>query len=154
MADFIIVAIVADALFVLLCLWQVLTLLSGWRPALARVWRSDYTRDQQREDFWSFGMTAFTSRGYNWRDGEDTRLVEDEIVFTGDDGREHRALMQRQVARGWQPTQNYGVWYNPANPAQVTVRGPLYWSFLAILSLVVAGLLVRALLALGGVAQG
>lgn len=154
MADLILVAAVAIALLAGFCLWQVLRLLGSWRPALARVWRSDYTDSQQREDFWSFGMTMFTSRGYNWRDGEDSRLIEDEIVFTGDDGRERRALVKRRVDRGWRPSQNYTVWYNPADPAQVTVLGPLYWSFLGVLSLVGVGVLVRVLLTLGPAALG
>lgn len=135
MADFILVALLCAWLFFVFSVWQVVRLLSGWRPAAAKVWRSDYTEAQQREDFWSAGMTAFTSRGWNWRDGEDQRHVEDEIVYTPHDGRERRTLVTRQVHRGWTPDSVYTVWYDAADPDRVTTNGPLHWALMAVLGI-------------------
>lgn len=149
MGDFLVVAMVGFAMFAVFCFWRVCTLLGGWKPAVAHVWRSDYTQDQQSEDRWSLGMTAFTSRGYNWRDGDDMRWVEDEIRFTDASGHEHRALVQRHVIRGWRPSQNYPIWYDPADPTKVTARGPFHWCGIGLLSAVVVVMLVRVLLALG-----
>ena len=110
MTDLILVALFGAWLFFAFSVWQVVRLLSGWKPAAAKVWHSDYSEAQQREDFWSFGMTAFTSRGWNWRDGEDQRYIEDEIVYTPQDGRERRSVVKRYVHRGWKPSNVYTVW--------------------------------------------
>ena len=106
------------------------------------MWRSDYTEAQQREDLWSFGFTAFTSRGYNWRDGEDSRLIEDEVRFRTRDGREVRTLVTRRVHRGWTPSGVYTVWYDPADPVHATARGPWEWILRAVLVTIMAGVLL------------
>ncbi|MEO0030726.1 MAG: hypothetical protein RIS94_484 [Pseudomonadota bacterium] len=149
MADLLLVAMLAAWLFFVFCVWQAIRLFGGWKPASAQVWRSDYTEDQQNEDRWCLGFTSFTSRGWNWRDGEDSRLIEDEIVFTTDQGREVRTLVQRRVDRGWRPSGVYTVWYDPADPRRATVLGPFYWAAMAALSLAAMVMLARALAAAG-----
>lgn len=115
------------------CLFRGLRMFGTMRPAAAMVWRSDYTESQRRDDFWSFG-TIGTQRGFNWQDGQNARLIEDEIRFTTADGRKHTALVQRRVRRGWTPSSNYVVWYDPANPARVTAMGPYAWFGYALLA--------------------
>ena len=131
MIDILIVAAPILALATLYCLWRAAHMLMTYRPAVANVTRSDYDQGQQSEDFWSFGFTAFTSRGWNWRDGEDDRLIEDEIFFEDGEGERHRATVQRRVRRGWRPYSVYTIWYDPADPARVTSFGPGYWLLLA-----------------------
>lgn len=78
-------------------------------------------------------MTAFTARGWRWRDGEHGRLIEDRIVFEDADGARHRATIDRRVRRGWKPCSVYTVWYDPAAPdARVTSFGPGHWALLAL----------------------
>ena len=131
MIDFLIVAAPMLMLATLYCLWRAAHMLMTLRPAVANVMRSDYDQGQQSEDFWSFGFTAFTSRGWNWRDGEDGRLIEDQIMFEDGDGERHRATVQRRVRRGWRPYSVYTIWYDPDEPAKVTSFGPGYWVLLA-----------------------
>jgi hypothetical protein len=131
MIDLLIVAAPALALATLYCLWRAAHLVGSWRPAVASVTRSDYDAGQQSEDFWSFGFTLFTSRGWNWRDGKNGRLIEDDIQFEDGEGQPHRATIQRRVRRGWRPSSVYTVWYDPADPAKVTAFGPGYWILLA-----------------------
>ena len=149
MADLLLVGLLVAWLLFVFCVWQAVRLLGGWKPASAQVWRSDYTEDQQREDFWCLGFTQFTSRGWNWRDGDDARLIEDEIVFTTDCGQQVRTLVERRVARGWRPSGVYTVWYDPADPCRVTVLGPLYWMLMAALAVAGAVMLARAVAAIG-----
>ena len=127
-----ILAVPAITLGVLYCLWRAWGLLSGWRPAVANVVDSDYDSPQQKEDFWSFGFTALTSRGWNWRDGENARLIEDRIVFEDGNGTRHRATVKRRVRRGWRPSAVYTVWYDPEDPDRVTAFGPFYWLLMAL----------------------
>lgn len=115
------------------CLIRGFRMFGTMRPAAATVWRSDYTDAQRREDFWSFG-TIGTQRGFNWQDGQNARLIEDEIRFTTADGRQHATLVHRRVRRGWTPSSSYVVWYYPANPARVTAMGPYAWFGYALLA--------------------
>jgi hypothetical protein len=132
MIDILIVAAPMLMLATLYCLWRAAHMLMTQRPAVANVMRSDYDQGQQLEDFWSFGFTAFTSRGWNWRDGEDGRLIEDQIMFEDGEGERHRATVQRRVRRGWRPDSVYTIWYDPNDPAKVTSFGPGHWLLLAI----------------------
>ncbi|NKJ43219.1 MULTISPECIES: DUF3592 domain-containing protein [unclassified Novosphingobium] len=149
MADILIIAALACWLLFVFCVWQALRLLGTWQPAPAMVWRSDYTEGQQSEDFWSFGMTMFTSRGWNWRDGDDTRYIEDEIRFRDSDGIERRALVHRWVHRGWKPSGAYTVWYDPADPTRATVLGPFTWGAWAVLSLLLLCIALHAVKVVG-----
>jgi hypothetical protein len=130
--DLLILAAPALMLALLYCLWRAGHLLAAWRPAVASVTGSDYDRAQQSEDFWCFGFTLFTSRGWNWRDGEHGRLIEDEISFDDRTGQSHRATVQRRVRRGWRPSSVYTIWYDPEDPARVTAFGPFHWLMLAL----------------------
>lgn len=132
MIDMLVVAAPMLMLATLYCLWRAAHMLMTFRPAVANVMRSDYDQGQQSEDFWSFGFTAFTSRGWNWRDGEDGRLIEDQIMFEDGDGERHRATVQRRVRRGWRPDGVYTIWYDPDEPARVTSFGPGHWLLLAV----------------------
>jgi hypothetical protein len=119
-------------LALLYCLWRAARMFATMKPAVANVTRSDYDEGQQSEDFWSFGLTAFTSRGWNWRDGENDRLIEDEIMFDDADGRRRRATVQRRVRRGWRPFSVYTIWYDPEDTAKVTAFGPGHWIMLSL----------------------
>lgn len=131
-------------------LWRVAVMLAGWQSAAAVVMKSDYTESDQWQDRWSLGNTWLTSRGFSWWDDEDSRRVTDEIVYTSDDGRQHRALVARQVARGWMPSGAYVVWYDQSAPERVTVRGPFYWSGLALCGVAMLGVSIQALIRAGG----
>ena len=109
------------------CGWRALRMFSAWRPAVATVWKSGYGECDQQDDFWHFGFTLATRRGWNWRDGENARLIEDEIIFSDAEGGRHRALVERRVRRGWRPGNVYMIWYDPARPERVTTFGPGYW---------------------------
>jgi hypothetical protein len=127
MIDLIVIAVPVLVLALLYCGWRGARMLLGWRPATASVMNSDYDRLQQQDDFWSFGFTALTSRGWNWRDGEHGRLIEDQIVYDDADGAHHRATVQRRVRRGWRPWTVYTIWYDPADPDKPTAFGPGHW---------------------------
>ncbi|WP_353229885.1 DUF3592 domain-containing protein [Novosphingobium sp.] len=146
---FLLLAIVAWVAMVY-ALWRVACMLAGWRPTPAQVCKSDYTDTQQWEDRWLSPM--MTSRGYSWRDGDDMRMITDEIVYTPADGHQRRALVERQVVRGWQPSGVYTVWYDTADPTQVTFYGPFYWLLMAASSGVIAGVLFQMLILTGGMA--
>ncbi len=130
-AGFLVLA-VAGWVAMVLAAWRVMRMLSGWQPTVADVWKSDYTESDQWQDRWSLGNDMLTTRGFNWRDGEDERLITDEIVYTTSNGQQHRALVERQVWRGRRPDSVYTVWYDEADPDRVTPRGPGYWALVAL----------------------
>ena len=132
-------------------LWRMVAMLGSWCPTVANVTKSDYTANQQWEDRW-LGNSMMTSRGFNWRDGEDTRLIGDEIVYTPADGRLRHGLVERWVWRGWQPSGVYTVWYDESDPDRVTARGPLHWFGLAIVGVMLLGISIQAIIRAGGVA--
>lgn len=119
-------------LAMLYCCWRAMTVLSTRRAAVAVVRDSDYGERERRDDFWHFGFTIGTLRGWNWRDGDDARLIRDDIEFTDARGATHRATVERRVRRGWRPSDAYVVWYDPADPARVTAFGPGYWLMIAL----------------------
>jgi hypothetical protein len=131
MRDLLILAVPLLTLAVFYCGWRAASLFLGWNPAVATVRRSDYDSAEQQEDFWSFGATLFTRRGWNWRDGEGQRLIEDEISFKDSDGTLRVATVERRVRRGWRPFGVYTIWYDPADPSRVTAFGPGYWLLIA-----------------------
>lgn len=133
-------------------MWRIVRLFGGWSPAVANVERCDYTENQQWEDRWLFNSPMMTSRGFNWRDGEDERLIEEDIVYTLADGTQHRAIIERRVLRGWRPSTVYTVWVNDEDPSRVTVRGPLYWSMVMLTGIGVMGVSVWHILQHGGLA--
>jgi hypothetical protein len=129
----------------LYCLWRAIHMFRAWCPAAATVWKSGYGELDQQDDFWHFGFTLGTRRGWNWRDGENARLIEDEIIFTDDKGTRHRAMVERRVRRGWRPSNVYTVWYDPARPDGVTTFGPGYWLLMA----AVCGCLLAGVFSIG-----
>jgi len=149
MADLLVIAALGAWLGFVGCTLRALSLFATWQPAPATVWRSDYTEGQQSEDFWSMGMTLFTSRGWNWRDGEDSRYIEDEIRFRDRDGIERRTIVHRWVHRGWRPDGAYTVWYDPKEPTRATTLGPFTWGAWALLSLLLACVALNALRSIG-----
>lgn len=149
MADFFFIGLLACLGGIVFSVWRACALFDGWLPSAATVWRSDYTENQQSEDLWCAGMTAFTSRGYNWRDGEDMRLIEDEIRFYTAEGLEVRAVVERRVHRGFRPAGVYTVWYKVADPHCVTANGPWAWIFYAVLFAVACGVLGAQLARMG-----
>lgn len=114
-------------LALLYCCWRAVSLFGNWKPATATVRDSDYSDAERRDDFWHFGFTVGTIRGFNWRDGKNARLITDQIDFTDAAGESHRATVERRVHRGWRPSGAYTVWYDPTDPARVTAFGPGHW---------------------------
>lgn len=119
-------------LAVLYCCWRAASLFGAWRAATATVRDSDYSERERIDDFWHFGSTLGTIRGWNWRDGDHGRLIVDTIEFSDATGATHRTIVERRVRRGWRPSGAYTVWYDPADPARVTAFGPGHWLMLAL----------------------
>lgn len=133
MADLLILAAPVLVLALCFCGWQAALRLLVWVPATAQVARGGYSEVEQQDDFWHGGASLSTLRGYNIRDGEGSRLIEDEVVFTDGEGKQRRALVERRVTRGWRPDGLFTIWYLPADPARVTAFGPFHWALLALL---------------------
>ena len=133
MTDLLIVAAPALMLAMLWCLWRAGLLLLVWAPAVAHVWTSGYGALEQQDDYWHRGNDIATLRGSDWRDGEDSRSIEDEVVFEDRDGNKCRAMVRRNVARGWRPDGIFTIWYDPADPARATAFGPGSWALMALL---------------------
>lgn len=117
------------------CVWRASVLFAGWSPAVATVMRSGYSYDERRDDFFSMGLSVGTKRGWDWRDGEGKRWVEDEVAFETQAGRTCRAIVGRQVTRAWKPSGVFRIWYDREDPSRVTAYGPWYWSLMAVMSL-------------------
>ena len=132
MKDLVVLAAPCLMLAMLYCCWRAARLFGSRRPATATVRDSDYTEREREDDFWHFGFTPGTLRGWHWRDGEDARLIRDRIEFTDAAGESHRATVERRVRRGWRPSGAYTVWYDPADPARVTAFGPGHWLLIAL----------------------
>jgi hypothetical protein len=115
---------------ILYCGWRALRMFGAWRLAVATVWKSGYGEFDQQDDCWNFGFTLATRRVWTWRDGENARLIEDEVVFADAKGARHRARVERRVARGRRPSNIYTIWYDPARPEAATTFGPGYWLLL------------------------
>ena len=134
MRDLLILAAPLLMLSLLYCGWRAARLFLAWNPAAATVWQSDYTDGQRQDDFWRGGPGVGSLRGWDGRDGEDSRLIEDEITFTDAGGERRRAVVERRVAAGWRPDSVFTIWYDPADPARrVTAFGPGHWLGLALL---------------------
>lgn len=132
MKDLIVLAAPCLILAMLYCCWRAVNLFAGWRAATAIVRDSDYSEREREDDFRHFGSPLGTIRGWNWRDGENARLISDRIEFTDAQGESRRATVERRVRRGGRPSGAYTVWYDPADPARVTAFGPGYWLIIAL----------------------
>jgi hypothetical protein len=131
--DLLILAAPLLMLALLYCGWRGVRLFLVWAPAAAVVVRSDYGELQQQDDFWSLGNPFGTLRGWNWRDGEHSRLIENLVEYRDADGTERRATIERRVRRGWRPSGVITIWYDPASPTRATAFGPGQWLGLALL---------------------
>lgn len=118
-----------------LCLYRFATLLTGWQVAIAQVWRGGYRDLERLDDLAHMQQSLGTLRGWNWRDGEGKRWIEDEVVFQTPEGDRIHAMVGRQVQRSWKPASVFRVWYDRANPQNVTAYGPGYWLLMAILTI-------------------
>ena len=152
MAQIILLAAIAIWLVMAGALLRAMWLFANWRPAIAQVRRSDYTEAQQWEDRWSLGNTWRTSRGFDWRDGDDMRYITDDVDFTDADGQRHCVQVRRHVVLGFSPSSVYTVWYDANDPGRVTAYGPLSLLFVAFVACGLLALTIRALLAAGGLA--
>ena len=139
--------ILAAPLLTLACLyflWKALRMFRTWAPAAATVWRSDYSEIDRIDDAWH--STPFgTARGWELGDSEDSRLINDLVLFTDADGHSIRTNIERRVARGWRPDSVFTIWYDPTDPHRATVHGPGSWLGLAL----VCAATLAALFALG-----
>lgn len=116
------------------CLYRFVTLLSGWQVAIAQVWRGGYSDLERFDDFFFSDSSFGTLRGFDFRDGEGSRWVEDEVVFKTPDGTPIHAMVGRHVQRSWKPTSVFRIWYDRNDPQRVTAYGPAYWLFTALLT--------------------
>jgi hypothetical protein len=130
--DLIVLAAPCLMLAMLYCCWRAVSLFGTWRAATAIVRDSDYSEREREDDFWHFGSPLGTLRGWNWRDGENARLITDKVEFTDAQGESRRATVERRVRRGGRPSGAYTVWYDPDDPARVTAFGPGYWLIIAV----------------------
>jgi hypothetical protein len=121
--DLVVLAVPCLMLAMLFCCWRAVNLFGTWRAATATVRDSDYSERERQDDFWHFGFTIGTIRGWNWRDGENARLITDKVEFIDSDGEQRRATVERRVHRGWRPSGAYTLWYDPNDPARVTAFG-------------------------------
>lgn len=117
------------------CLWRAAMLLTGWQVAVAHVWRGGYSDLERLDDFAHMQQSIGTLRGFDIRDGEGKRWIEDEVVFETPAGERIHAIVGRQVQRSWKPSGVFRVWYERADPQRVTAYGPGYWSLMALLTL-------------------
>jgi hypothetical protein len=115
MKNAIVIAAPLLMLGLLYCCWRAFSLFRNWLPAAATVCQSDYSEFQQSDDFWHFGGTIGTARGFRWGDAEDSRLIEDAVMFDDADGKRQHARVKRQVHRGWRPSSVYTIWYGPGH---------------------------------------
>ncbi len=147
MRDLLILAAPALTLWLLGCGWRALSLWTGWRPAAATVWSSDYTDAERRDDFWGLG----TLRGWHpFRDGKGARMIEQEVSFEDENGGRHRISVDHRVAAGRRPDTVFTLWYDPANPERVTTFGPGYWLLQALTVAIALVTLFRAGMSLPG----
>ncbi|MCX7285252.1 MAG: hypothetical protein NTX28_14625 [Novosphingobium sp.] len=139
--DILMVGTAALVLSICWCLYRFVTLLTGWHVAVANVWRGGYSELERFDDFSRFGFTPGSLRGWNIRDDEGMRWIEDEVVFETAEGEKVRAIVGRQVRRSRRPDSVYRLWYDRADPRRVTVHGPGQWLLLAfVLTTFLAGI--------------
>ena len=116
------------------CLYRFASLLSGWQVSVAHVWRGGYSDLERLDDFVHMQQSIGTLRGFDIRDGEGKRWIEDEVVFETTEGERIHTMVGRQVQRSWKPTSVFRIWYDRADPQRVTAYGPGYWFAMAILT--------------------
>lgn len=152
MAQILLIATLAAWLVMAGALIRAIGMFANWRPAVGQVRRTDYTESQQWEDRWMLGNTWRTSRGFNWRDGDDMRFITDDVRFTDESGQVHNVQVRRHVVIGFSPSTVYTVWYAADDPERVSVSGPFSWLFVAFVAAGMMGLSIHKLQIAGGLA--
>jgi hypothetical protein len=132
--DLLMAGVAGLALGLCWCLYRFASLLSGWQVSVAHVWRGGYSDLERLDDFVHMQQSIGTLRGFDIRDGEGTRWIEDEVVFETTEGTRIHAMVGRQVQRSWKPTSVFRIWYDRADPRRVTAYGPGYWLLMSILT--------------------
>lgn len=133
--DLLMAGVAALVLGLCWCLCRSATLLRGWQVAVAHVWRGGYSDLERLDDLVHMQQSIGTLRGFDIRDGEGKRWIEDEVVFETPEGQRIHALVGRQVQRSWRPSGVFRVWYDRTDPQRVTAYGPGYWFMMALLTL-------------------
>lgn len=105
------------ALGIAACIWRVVFLLRGWRPAGAIVYSHDFDEASQ-------SWNPLVNSDGNVRINETVR-------FRDEDGAYHEVALRRTVSRFFGPDAAHKVWYDPADPDRVTDLGPGHWSLVA-----------------------
>ncbi|MFY8195946.1 hypothetical protein [Novosphingobium sp. B1] len=132
--DLLMAGVAALVLGLCWCLYRSATLLRGWQVAVAHVWRGGYSDLERLDDLAHMQQSIGTLRGFDIRDGEGKRWIEDEVVFETPEGQRIHALVGRQVQRSWRPSGVFRVWYDRTDPQRVTAYGPGYWFMMALLT--------------------
>lgn len=135
--DLLMAGVAALVLGLCWCLYRTITLLLGWQVALAHVWRGGYSDLERLDDLVHMQQSIGTLRGFDIRDGEGKRWIEDEVVFQTPEGARIHAMVGRQVQRSWKPASVFRIWYRRDDPQRVTAYGPGYWFLMALLTLAV-----------------
>lgn len=133
--DLLMAGVAALVLGLCWCLYRGVKLLTGWQVAVAHVWRGGYSDLERLDDFVHMQQSIGTLRGFDIRDGEGKRWIEDEVVFETADGTRVHAMVGRQVQRSWKPSSVFRIWYRRDDPQHVTAYGPGYWFLMALLTL-------------------
>lgn len=133
--DLLMAGVAALVLGLCWCLYRCVTLLTGWQVAVAHVWRGGYSDLERLDDFVHMQQSIGTLRGFDIRDGEGKRWIEDEVVFETAEGTRVHAMVGRQVQRSWKPSSVFRIWYRRDDPQHVTAYGPGYWFAMALLTL-------------------
>ncbi|NLR41373.1 hypothetical protein [Novosphingobium sp. ERW19] len=133
--DLLMAGVAALVLGLCWCLYRGVTLLTGWQVAVAHVWRGGYSDLERLDDFVHMQQFIGTLRGFDIRDGEGKRWIEDEVVFETADGTRVHAMVGRQVQRSRKPSSVFRIWYRRDDPQHVTAYGPGYWFLMALLTL-------------------
>lgn len=133
--DLLMAGVAALVLGLCWCLYRGVTLLTGWQVAVAHVWRGGYSDLERLDDFVHMQQSIGTLRGFDIRDGEGKRWIEDEVVFETAEGTRVHAMVGRQVQRSWKPSSVVRIWYCREDPQRVTAYGPGYWFAMALLTL-------------------
>lgn len=135
--DLLMAGVAALVLGLCWCLYRTITLLLGWQVAVAHVRRGGYSDLERLDDLVHMQQSIGTLRGFDIRDGEGKRWIEDEVVFQTPEGARIHAMVGRQVQRSWKPASVFRIWYRRDDPQRVTAYGPGYWFLMALLTLAV-----------------
>ena len=139
MRDLVIVASPLLMLGLLYCLWRAVELFRTWCPAVAIVWKTDYSDTERADDANTQAMLGFPLL----RIDPIGRMTMDDVVFTDLNGVQRKAAVLHRVARGTERVSARTIWYDPEDPQRrVTADGPARW----VLRALKCGLVLAAML--------